>query len=78
MRTIHEANGRGPRAEESRAPAIVRQLRALDPHLVAAMQDPSNLRRDGRLSLKAVARSLDRTVPEVNRDLATLRELLAV
>jgi hypothetical protein len=78
MKTIHEANGLGPRVEESRAPAILAKVRRLDPHLIDALQDPDNTFPDGRISIRAVARALNRTVPEFNRDLATIRQLVAV
>jgi hypothetical protein len=78
MKTIHDLNGRGARAVEGKAPAIVAKLRALDPHLIDAMQDPAHLRADGRVGIKAVARSLDRTVAEVRQDLATLRRLVSI
>lgn len=79
MRTIHEINGRSARpVEEGRAPAILAKVRKLDPHLIDALQDPDNTFPDGRISIRAVARALDRTPREVNRDLATLRQMVEV
>lgn len=78
MRTIHEFNDGVAVPVESRAPAILARVRALDPHLVEALADPDNFDPGGRLRIRAVARATDRTVHQVRQDFATLRQLVGL
>ena len=79
MLTLAEAVGGKPRRDDGgRAAAILARARALDPHLVEAIDSPENRHLDGTVKLLSVARQLDRTVFEVKKDLATLKAMVEV